>query len=206
VTDLAYTPDGRRLVSASWDLTGLVWDVSLAAGRAGPKPTPADFDSLWADLTKPEWDRAGPALATLATHADAALDLLRDRLRPADRPIPDVATIDRLVRQLESDTFAERERATAELRRMGVDAVPHLRRRASQAPTLEVRLRLEKLVKDLAVMPLPSDRLRELRAVELLEQTATPAARKLLRGLASGASGAALTDAATAALQRLEPH
>jgi RNA polymerase sigma factor (sigma-70 family) len=59
VTALAFTPDGRRLVSVSHDLTGLVWDVSLAAaGRAGA--VPADFDRLWADLAKPEWDLAGP--------------------------------------------------------------------------------------------------------------------------------------------------
>jgi hypothetical protein len=203
VTALAFTPDGRRLVSTSWDLTGLVWDVSLAAGRAGPKPTPADFDRLWADLAKPEWDLAGPALATLAAYPDAAVDLLRDRLRPADRPTPDVAVIDRLVSQLDDATFAERERATAELRRIGPEAVPHLRRQVSEAPTLEVRLRLEKLVKDLVVMALPPDRLRELRAVELLEQTGTPAARERLKALAGGTPDAALTRAASAALQRL---
>ena len=41
VADLAFTPDGRRLVSVSDDMTGLVWDVSLPAlGGARPKSRP----------------------------------------------------------------------------------------------------------------------------------------------------------------------
>jgi hypothetical protein len=205
VTSLAFTPDGRRLVSVSRDLTGLVWDVSLAAaGRAGAAPAPADFDRLWTELAKPEWDLAGPALATLAAHPEAAAALLRDRLRPAARPGFDAATIDKLVRQLDSDLFAERERASAELRRLRADAIPHLRRHAQQATSAEARRRLTQLIQAITVVPLPSERLRELRAVELLAQAGTPAAREHLRALAGGAAGAELTRAAADALRRLE--
>jgi RNA polymerase sigma factor (sigma-70 family) len=205
VTALAFTPDGRRLVSTSRDLTGLVWDVSLAAiTRAGAEPTPADLDRLWTDLAKPVWGLAGPALATLAAHPEAAVGLLRDRLRPDNRPAVDVAAIDRLVRQLDSRVFAERERALAELRRLDLDALPHLRRRAAETTSAEVRQRLAKLLQDFAAAPLPPERLRELRAVELLEQTATPAAREQLRALAGGGAGARLTEAAADALQRLD--
>jgi hypothetical protein len=108
------------------------------------------------------------------------------------------------VQQLDSDQFAERERATAELRRLGAAALPHLRRHARQAASDEVRQRLAKLIQPFAAAPLPSERLRELRAVELLEQAGAPAAREHLRALASGAAGAALTDAAAGALRRLE--
>jgi hypothetical protein len=46
--------------------------------------------------------------------------------------------------------------------------------------------------------------LRTVRAIEVLERTATPEACKLLRELAKGAPGARLTREAAAALKRLE--
>jgi hypothetical protein len=50
----------------------------------------------------------------------------------------------------------------------------------------------------MANAPLPSDRLRELRAVEGLEHAGSPAALEHLRALAGGAPGAELTRAASA--------
>jgi hypothetical protein len=44
--------------------------------------------------------------------------------------------------------------------------------------------------------------LRSLRAVEVLEQIATPAAREHVKSLAGGADGATLTRAAAEALKR----
>jgi hypothetical protein len=52
-------------------------------------------------------------------------------------------------------------------------------------------------------MPTPK-RLRELRAVEVLERIAAPAARAELKRLAGGAPEAGLTRDAAAALKRLE--
>ena len=63
MTHIAFTADGRRLVSVSKDMTGLVWDASFAALA---KPSAADRDRLWVDLAKPEWELAGPSLAALA--------------------------------------------------------------------------------------------------------------------------------------------
>ena len=49
-----------------------------------------------------------------------------------------------------------------------------------------------------------SEVLRTIRALEVLEHIATPAARELLAELAKGAPGARLTDEAKASLARLK--
>jgi hypothetical protein len=64
--------------------------------------------------------------------------------------------------------------------------------------------RLEKLVEDIRIAPTPADGVRAIRAVELLEQLSTPAARAHLTALAGGVPAATLTRAAADALHRLE--
>jgi WD40 repeat protein len=158
VTSMVFTSDSRRLVSVSRDLTGLVWDVSFVlSGAAGTKLVPAAYDRIWADIAMLNWDVAGRALETLAAFPDDAVALMRDRLRPASGPTTDSGTIDRLVRLLDSDQFAEREQATSELRRLGRDALPQLRRRAKEATSAEVQQRLKKLVKELAEPQVPAE-------------------------------------------------
>ena len=49
------------------------------------------------------------------------------------------------------------------------------------------------------------ERLRGIRAVEVLERLATPEARKLVEELARGAEGVRLTREATTTLRRLTP-
>jgi WD40 repeat protein len=205
VTALAFTPDGRRLVSTSRDLTGLVWDVSLAAAdKAGSAPQATDVDRLWTDLAKRDWKDSGPSLATLATHPEAAVALLRERLKPANGPDgADPAALAALIARLDGAGFADRERAAASLRWHGSDALPAVRERVNQPASPELKQRLTTLVDDIQAAPMPADRVRELRAVELLEQIGTAAARDQLKLLAGGAAGAALTRAAADALTRL---
>jgi hypothetical protein len=51
---------------------------------------------------------------------------------------------------------------------------------------------------------LSGDALRQARAVEILERIASPAARRFLAELATGARGDVLTEEAGAALERLD--
>jgi hypothetical protein len=71
-------------------------------------------------------------------------------------------------------------------------------------PGLEVRRRIERLLLPLLEPGLSTERLRQRRAVAVLEQVGSPEAVKVLRRLAKGAPGAALTREAKAALRRLE--
>jgi hypothetical protein len=67
-----------------------------------------------------------------------------------------------------------------------------------------VRRRVESLLQKLEAKSPSVEQLRPLRAVELLEQIATPEARQLLEALAGGSRDAGLTRDARAALERLK--
>jgi hypothetical protein len=78
-------------------------------------------------------------------------------------------------------------------------AEPALRRALGRRPSEEVRHRAEQLLKKLG----EGNRLQVLRGLEVLEHAGTPQARQVLDKLARGASGAWLTQEATAAVERL---
>ena len=81
--------------------------------------------------------------------------------------------------------------------------MPGVRKRLAKAESAEVRRRAQEFL-DRFDPPKPSpDRLRQLRAVELLEEIATPAARDVLSELAKGAAEAPLSREAKAVLERL---
>jgi hypothetical protein len=71
-------------------------------------------------------------------------------------------------------------------------------------PSLDLRQRLEGLLKRLDLGKLAGDDLRLLRAVEALEAMGTAQARRLFQEWSRGAAGALLTEEARAALARLE--
>jgi hypothetical protein len=69
---------------------------------------------------------------------------------------------------------------------------------------LETRRRLELILDNLGGAGSSGERLRALRAIEVLERIADPNARDLLKRLSGGAAGAWLTNEAQGTLQRLE--
>jgi hypothetical protein len=110
----------------------------------------------------------------------------------------------RLIADLDSDTFAVRDKATKELAKIGEGAAPALRAALKDKPSLETRKRLEELIQRIERKTLSAYELRILRAIDVLERQGTAAARELLKALAAGASEALTTTAARAALKRLE--
>jgi hypothetical protein len=82
-----------------------------------------------------------------------------------------------------------REAASKELGRLGEAVEPALRATLAGKPSSEVRSRCERLLESLAKGELDADGLRNLRAVQVLEQIGTPEASAVLKGLAGGAPG-----------------
>jgi WD40 repeat protein len=200
---LAFTPDGRRLISGGWDMTALVWDMDAARAPAAreEKRTAKELGALWERLAG-DADEADEAMRELAASPEKATELLGRSLKPVGKAQQEL--IARLVRDLDSDSFAERERASAALEELGEDAAEALWKALDGKPSPEVRRRAEALLERLRDKARSPERLRELRAVQVLEWIGSPEARRALETLADGASNVELTRAAKAALACLK--
>ncbi len=195
---LTFAPDGRTLIAGMTDTTVLLWDL-FPAGKETAKNVPA----LWANLADNDAAKAYRSMCRLIAAPEDALALLRSHLKPSEGA--DEKRIERLVADLDSDTFAVREKAMQELRKLGELAEPACRKALAARPALEMSRRLQELLDEIGQQQWrPSaDVLRQLRAIEVLERLDTPEARRLLETVASGAAGARQTREARAALQRL---
>jgi WD40 repeat protein len=198
-----FAADGRRLVTASQDTTGLVWDWTAPALRRPPPPAgrlPAtELARLWDELRDPDAARAYRALAGAGPQV---VELAAERLRPA---VPaDPQRVARWIAELGHPQFLVRERASAALARVADQAEEELRAALARTRSAEARQRLRRLLDGAYEAEPAAERLGELRAVELLEALATPEARHLLDRLGRGAPGAALTRDAQAAARRLD--
>jgi RNA polymerase sigma factor (sigma-70 family) len=193
---LVFSADGRRLASAGDDSTTLLWDLTAPAAD---ESQPAEW---WADLRSDDPVKAWAAVWHFADAPDdVTVPYLRDRLQTATAA--DVEKVRQAVRDLDHDRFAVRERAAAELARLGHLAVPVLRAALDAKPTAEARQRIEALLEKSLGPPAAGEPLRLGRALAALERKGTPEAKRLLKDLAAGADGAWLTHEARAALARL---
>jgi WD40 repeat protein len=201
VGPVAFSPDGLLLYSGSHDTTVLVWDVARRHEQYPARLSEAQLQGFWRDLAGEDGERVDRAICTLVVRPEQSVPFLAQRLKPA-RP-PDGKLLARLIADLDSDDFAVRQKANEDLEQLRELAKPALRQALKQSPSLEVRRRIQRLLPR-PPGPLPAgDRLRELRAVEVLERVGTPEARRLLQRLTEGAPESWLTQEAKAALERL---
>jgi RNA polymerase sigma factor (sigma-70 family) len=201
---LAFAPDGRKLVSGGRDGTLLLWDVASLQTEErprAPKLEPAEERQCWDDLASTDAGRAARALARLRAAPPQAVALVRRQVRPVAVLAPE--RLQGWIKDLNSDDFTQRQRATAELAKLGYLAEPALKKALADRPSLEARKRIEGLLDKLPrEEPTSGEELCGLRAVELLERLAQPEADELLQALSQGAGGARLTREAGAALER----
>jgi hypothetical protein len=206
ITAAAFAPGGKQVVSACLDTTALVWDTAAlrkADRTAGDKLGPEALEALQDGLSGKDGARAFAALGQLLRHPEQAVALAERLVRPV--PVPDAKQVAHLAGTLNHPKFDVRQKAAAELELLGDTAVPELNKLLQGDVALEVRQRVEALLRRLSQTSTNRGLVRAVRVVELLELQGGPAARRLLAALASGAPGARLTTEAAAALRRLTP-
>jgi hypothetical protein len=204
VPALALSRDGRMLVSGGYDSQALVWDLTgrMPEGRwQTARLRHEQQQAAWKALAATDAKAAYAALWQLASDPEGTTTLLAERLRPIARP--EVGHVARLIAALDATEFEERQRASNELESLGEVAANELRQTLTRKPSLEVRRRVEALL-DVLDRPPTGERLRTLRALEVLERIGTPEARQLLKKLATGVPEARATQDAEASLRRLK--
>jgi WD40 repeat protein len=194
---LTFAPDGRSLAAASPDAPVFVWDVADTPRRQ--KLSAEDLRRCWDDLAG-DAAAAFRAIRRLAAAPEQSLSFLRERLGPV--PAADPERLRQLFDALDSDEFARRKQAAAELSQLADRASDALRRELEKTSSAEVRRALGGMLDDLGAAP-TGEQLRAVRAVEAAEKMGTPEAARWLGELAGGAPGAHLTREAGAARERL---
>jgi RNA polymerase sigma factor (sigma-70 family) len=198
VNGLTFTPDGRRLISAHDDGTALVWDLTVQA------PPGFDTAKAWEELSLEDAAVARRAIAALVTHPAKAVELLGAKLKPVPMPAGRRPTV-ALIADLDAKAFAVREAASRVLSKRVAAELGELMAARDAAGSEEVRQRLTTILQSAppAWPRLAADELRVVRAVALLEAVGSSEARRLLRDLAAGDTGAIVTREARAAVGRL---
>jgi HEAT repeat protein len=118
--------------------------------------------------------------------------------------VHDRERVARLIAELDDDDFDVRQKAAAELAKLGGEAEPALREVLTGSPSAEVRKSVEALLEKLNTPAAAAGRRRWLRALEVLEMVGGDEARQVVRALARGTAEApSVTVEARATLERM---
>jgi WD40 repeat protein len=197
----AFSSDGRLLVTGSSDTTALVWDLRNAVTPTGPL-SQERLMSLWDNLISENGAKSYEAIVTLSAAPEQSVPFLKRMLRPVARV--DKQRLAQLMRELDADDARTCQQAAEELEKQAEVAGPTLREALPGFSSVELRWRVEGLVAKWDPLVPRGERLRARRALEVLEQAATPEAKQVLRTIAEGEPVARLTRDAQASLERLD--
>ena len=189
LTTIDFTPDSRRILTASSDGTALLRELA----PTGPAPV-----DLWSALRSDDGKEIYAAIWALARDSKGPA-ALRAHLQAVPRL--SAPELDRLIADLDANRHAVRERATRALSDQGRAALPALRAALARGLSPEASARLEKLIQACSGELTPAEIVHR-RAVKAMSLAGTPEARALLAEWAAGEPGAVLTDAARAILAR----
>jgi hypothetical protein len=117
-------------------------------------------------------------------------------------PAVDAASVDKLIADLDTGKFPQRQAAYKELELLGDRASGLLRLVLEKQPSLETRRRLESLLSTLRDLR-PGEDLRRRRAIHTLEDIGSPAAWEILEGLGKVSPDTGESLDAKASLERI---
>ena len=191
-----FAPDGRLLAAASYDAPVYLWDVyaSQKTKTAEGEFSKADREKLWRELADTDAAVGFQAVCKLIARPSEAVGLLEEGWK---RATPQ--QLRKWVADLNSEQFALRNTAKAQLEKVGAAHEDSLRAALEQAASLETRRRLEQILARLV-----SQRLRPARMLEVLEQLRTEPARRSLQALAEESENSIVSREAAAGLKRLD--
>jgi WD40 repeat protein len=201
---VAFSPDGRRVVSCGLDTRALIWDATgIAPAGTLPRlePDAEELQRLWTQLAELPAARPHHALWQLVASGDRAVAFLKPRLKPT--PHAEAKKVKRWLDDLDSGDFTVRTEAMNALQRLQSAIEDDLRRCLEKPNSLEARRRVEQILAQLGPTP---ERLRIRRAICVLEQIGTPAARDVLCRMAGGDPRDPFTEDARDSLRRLAKH
>ena len=199
---VVFTKDGKTLISAGDDSTILFWDVAAQTHRPPLSSQPVSTKQLaqwWADLAGDDVVQAYHVIIELVSRSTQVVPWLKERLNREQSM--ESKQVSELIGDLDSQSYSQREKATTELLRLGAVIGPVLNKKLTEKPSPEVRQRIEGILPKLEVNRSP-DRLRKIRALEVLEKIGTQQAREVVEELSLGDSKAPLTIDASDALLR----
>jgi hypothetical protein len=162
----------------------LIWDVARRHESRPARLSAPALKSLWHDLSADDARRADQAIHILAARPQQSIPFLKENLRPVEAI--DLQLLARLIGDLESDQFTIRQKAGQELERLDELAGSALRKSLSESRSPETRRRIEQLLTKQRLATISGERLRAVRAVEVLEAIGTVEAKDILQALAKG--------------------
>jgi WD40 repeat protein len=119
IIGLAFSGDGNTLASGSWDSTAVLWDLaSPMSDRPGlaAAPSTKGLEGSWTALGSGDAGKADDAIRRLVTAPGQSVRFPQGRLRPVS--LASAQGVARLISELGSEPFADRQQAARELARM----------------------------------------------------------------------------------------
>lgn len=188
LTGIAFTPmDGTAgyydhiyLGRSAEDLDSVT--NAVLATKPVKAPATAEREKLWNDLGSSDAFVVAPARRLFAAGGKETVTFLSERLKK-EEPADGDKKVMKLIAELDDEEFEVRQRASAELAKLGEKAERLLKKALAETKSAEVKRRIEMLLADRTDDGLAEDQVRYLHVLRALEQIGTDEARALVQTL-----------------------